>query len=408
MNCRFDQTPMEETVLDLGFSPPSNAFLTSDQLQKPETHLPLKLCLNPNNFLLQLVESEQADKIFNEDYAYFSSFSSSWLRHAKTYVEQAVESLGLGENSFVVEVASNDGYLLQNFLPLNIPCLGIDPSANVAEAAQEKGIETLVAFFGEATAEKVVASHGQADLIAANNVFAHVPNINDFTSGFAKLLKPEGTLTIEFPHLLKLLQESQFDTIYHEHYFYYSLHSAQSILAKQGLEVYKVQELTTHGGSLRLWVQHTDTGKRVRENSVDSILQAEVAAGILQKDTYLALQERVAKIKIDLLSFLIENKKAGKKVAGYGAAAKGNTLLNFCAVKPDLLSFVADKNPHKQGRYCPGSHIPVLAPERIFEEKPDFLIIFPWNLKDEIIEEWKEIREWGGKFVIPLPTLEII
>ena len=407
MICRFDGTDINDVFVDLGFCPPSNSFLTESQLNEPEIHLPLKLYINPCNYLVQLEEYRSPTDIFKKDYPYYSSYSTSWLQHAEEYVATAISRLKLSQNSFVVEVASNDGYLLQYFLPHNIRTLGVDPSVEVAKAARKKGVDTEIAFFCKSSSIHICKDHGCADLIVGNNVFAHVSDINDFVQGFCNLLKPDGVLTLEFPHLLRLIHERQFDTIYHEHFFYYSFHAARTILAHHGIHVFDVEKLGTHGGSLRIWAQLKDTGKRKESSKVHRLLEEEVNEGMLELDFYRKFQDAILKIKYELLEFLLQCKSKGKKVIGYGAAAKGNTLLNFCSIKEDLISFVVDKNPHKQGMFCPGSHIPVLSTDYIVKEKPDYVLIFPWNLKDEIYKEWNQIKDWGRQFVTAVPRLQI-
>ncbi len=407
MKCRHCGTPLTNTFLDLGFAPPSNAYLTEADLTKPEKYFPLKIKVCDQCWLVQTEDYAQADELFNSDYAYFSSTSTSWLAHAELYARNITEQLSLGPESLVIEVASNDGYLLKNFVTAGIPCLGIEPTASTAEAAEKLGISVLREFFGESLARKLAAEGKQADLIAGNNVFAHVPDINDFTKGLKAALKPSGTITLEFPHLLRLIEQNQFDTVYHEHFSYLSLYTVSQIFDSAGLRIWHAEELPTHGGSLRIYGCHTEN-PRITQASVTALIQEEVRHGLQQKDTYLGFQPKADKIKDDLLSFLIEQKRAGKKVAAYGAAAKGNTLLNYGGVKPDLLTFVCDAAVAKQGKYMPGSHIPILPPAAIKETKPDFIVILPWNIADEVISQNSFVREWGGQFVTAVPKLTIL
>jgi 2-polyprenyl-3-methyl-5-hydroxy-6-metoxy-1,4-benzoquinol methylase len=409
MKCRHCQTPLDDThdvFIDLGAAPPSNAFLREQDLGRAELHFPLKVMTCPECKLVQVDEVQRHDALFSNDYVYFSSFSSSWLAHAERYVEQASERLSLGRDSLVMEVASNDGYLLQYVAARGIPCVGIEPTAGTAEAARAKGIETIGEFFGTAFARRFVAERKKADLILGNNVLAHVPDVDDFVAGLREALAPGGTVTVEFPHLLQLVQHAQFDTIYHEHFSYLSLRTVQRIFAAQGLAVWDVETLPTHGGSLRVWAQHA-ANKRPIEARVAALLADEEAAGMRGSAFYLGLQPRADVIKNDLLAFLIEQKRAGRSVAAYGAAAKGCTLLNYAGVRPDLLPFVVDASPHKQGRWLPGSRIPVLAPEALRRHCPDFVLILPWNLREEIAAQQDEVRGWGGRFVTAVPELRI-
>jgi len=407
MNCRHCHTPLHHVFLDLGFAPPSNAYLNADGLQSPELYFPLKLFVCDNCWLVQTEDYSQSDELFTEDYAYFSSTSTGWLQHAARYCEQITERLSLDDKSFVIEVASNDGYLLKNFVEAGIPCLGIEPTDSTAEAAETLGIPVLREFFGKAFAEQLAAEGKQAELILGNNVYAHVPDINDFTAGLKAALKPGGTITLEFPHLLNLIRLNQFDTVYHEHYSYLSLQTVQSIFKQAGLKVYDVEMLLTHGGSLRVYGCHADDPREIGLN-VEKVLADEVSGGLRNLTTYLSFQPKADKVKDDLLAFLIEQKRQGKTVAAYGAAAKGNTLLNYAGIKPDLLSFVCDAAEAKQGKFLPGSHIPILAPERIREHKPDYVVILPWNIADEVIRANEFVYEWGGHFVKAVPTLEIL
>ena len=406
MNCRHCATPLVHTFLDLGFAPPSNAYLTADDLSRPEKHYPLRVKVCHECWLVQTEDYAQADELFSADYAYFSSTSSSWLAHARAYCAQMTERLGLGPHSHVVEVASNDGYLLRNFVASGIPCLGIEPTASTAAAAQALGIPVLREFFGEALGQRLAAHGQQADLIAGNNVYAHVPDINDFTRGLAALLKPEGVVTLEFPHLMRLIEHTQFDTVYHEHFSYLSLGAVSRIFAAAGLRVWDVEELPTHGGSLRIYgclaaAQHRTTGR------VSQLLAQEENAGLMQLATYAGFQARADKVKNDLLFWLLEQKRAGRRVAAYGAAAKGNTLLNYAGVKPDLLSYVCDAAPAKQGKYLPGSHVLVLAPAALRQDQPDFVLILPWNIAAEVRTQLADLAEQSVKFVTAVPTLSI-
>ncbi len=406
MKCRHCGTPLTHTFLDLGFAPPSNAYLKETDLTKPEKYYPLKIKVCDECWLVQTEDYAQADELFNSDYAYFSSTSTSWLAHAECYARSITEQLSLSPKSLVIEVASNDGYLLKNFVAAGVPCLGIEPTVSTAEAAEKLGIPVLRDFFGECLGKKLAAVGKQADLIVGNNVYAHVPDINDFTKGLQAALKPSGTITLEFPHLMRLIEQSQFDTVYHEHFSYLSLYTVSQIFASAGLRIWHVEELSTHGGSLRIYGCHADD-TRTTQPSVTSLLQEETDRGLQQLATYLGFQPKADKIKDDLLVFLIEQKRAGKKIAAYGAAAKGNTLLNYGGVKPDLLSFVCDAAPAKQWKYMPGSHIPILPPAAIKETKPDFIVILPWNIADEVISQKRFVREWGGNFVTAVPALRI-
>ncbi|NOY71286.1 MAG: class I SAM-dependent methyltransferase [Gammaproteobacteria bacterium] len=408
MKCRHCGAILTQPFIDLGSSPPSNAYLTDKAMIEPEKWYPLKVMVCDHCWLVQTEDFVGAGEMFSEEYAYFSSFSTSWLAHAERYVNEMTERFYLDENSCVVEVAANDGYLLQYVKNRAIPCYGIEPTHSTAEAARQKGIEIKEAFFGVELAEKLVAEGKSADITAANNVLAHVPDINDFVAGFTTLLKPQGVATFEFPHLLNLVQHSQFDTIYHEHYSYLSLTAVTKVFTENGLTVFDVQQLPTHGGSLRVFAQRTDSGSQPVDESVEILLQQEREAGMQSLPFYQGLQQRAEKIKIDLLAFLIEAKKQGKSVAAYGAAAKGSTLLNYCGVRPDLLAFVVDKNPAKQDKYMPGSRIPIVSEEIITAEKPDYLIVLPWNLKHEVMQQLEYTRAWGGQFVVAVPELEVL
>jgi len=408
MNCRFCTTPLSQVFLDLGAAPPSNSFLKPGELNAPEVYYPLKLFVCPDCFLVQVDEVKRSTEIFSEDYVYFSSFSSTWLAHAKAYAEATLPRLGLGPDSLVMEIASNDGYLLQYVQERGVPVLGIEPTASTATAARAKGIETLEEFFGVALATRLAAQGRQADLIIGNNVLAHVPDLNDFIHGLRVALKPGGLITMEFPHLYRLVESAQFDTVYHEHFSYLSLATVRRLFAAHGLRVFDVEELPTHGGSLRIHAR-LETDPLARDSArLDAVLDMERAAGMQTPAYYQGFQDRVERIKAELLRFLAEQTLACKTVAAYGAAAKGNTLLNFCGVKPGQVAFVCDASPHKQGRFLPGSRIPVLAPDAIREQQPDFVLILPWNIKAEIMAQLDFIRQWGGRFVVPIPNPEIL
>ncbi len=406
MKCRFCDTRLHDVFLDLGSAPPSNAFLNTTKLSAPELHFPLQLYTCTHCHLVQVDEVQKHDALFSSDYVYFSSYSRTWLAHAERYVSQAVERLDLGSCDLVMEIASNDGYLLQYVKARGIPCIGIEPTTSTAATARDRGIETLEQFFGEHFARDFATTRRQASLVIANNVLAHVPNLNDFVAGLSAVLTPEGVITVEFPHLLQLVAQRQFDTVYHEHFSYFSFHTGQRVFASHGLRIWDVEELPTHGGSLRLWACHVDATHR-ETPSVAALLAKEAAAGMLDMDYYRGFQPLADAIKNDFLAFLIDCKRSGKQVVGYGAAAKGNTLLNYAGVRPDLLSYVVDASPHKQGRYLPGSRIPVVAEARIRESHPDFVVILPWNLRNEITAQLAYIREWGGQFVTTIPQLVV-
>ena len=406
MNCRHCRHPLEHVFLDLGFAPPSNAYLGGADLGKPERYYPLKLYVCEHCWLVQTEDYAQADDLFSHDYAYFSSTSSSWLAHAKSYTDMIAERLGLNRDSMVIEVAANDGYLLKNFVASNIPCLGVEPTASTAAAAEKLGIPVLREFFGEALAHRLAKEGKQADLILGNNVYAHVPDINDFTAGLGAALKPGGTVTLEFPHLMRLLEHTQFDTVYHEHFSYLSLYSVIGIFEKSGLRVCDVEELPTHGGSLRIYGCHADDA-RATSPAVDALLAEEARRGMRSLEVYRQFQSRAERVKDDLLLFLIEQKRAGKKVAGYGAAAKGCTLLNFAGIKPDLLPYVCDAAPSKQGKYLPGTHVPILHPDVMRERKPDIVLILPWNIRAEVMQQMAHVRDWNGKFAVAVPEIQV-
>jgi SAM-dependent methyltransferase len=408
MNCRFDGLPLSHEFADLGFSPPSNSYLTAAQLNAPEVYFPLKLYVSERTWLVQVDEYKKHDEIFNSDYAYFSSYSTSWLKHSKEYVEMMTSRFGFNTKSQVIEIASNDGYLLQYFKEKNIPVLGIEPTAGTAAVAREKGIESLVEFFGVALAKKIVAAGKQADLLLGNNVLAHVPDINDFVGGLAIGLKPNGIITMEFPHLMELVEFNQFDTIYHEHFSYLSLLAVRTIFRKHQLEIFDVQQIPTHGGSLRIFAKHAADTTHPVMPAVEKLIDTEKQRGMDNLSYYKGFQEKINRVKNDFLLFLLKAKNEGKVIGAYGAAAKGNTLLNYCGVKTDLIDFVCDANPHKQNKFLPGSHIPVVSEKVLNERKPDYVVIFPWNIKKEITEQLSYIKDWGGKFVIAVPGLQVL
>jgi len=409
MNCRHCKKELRHIFVDLNHSPIANAMLDAKQLNDPEYHYPLKIFVCDNCFLVQVDEFEKADKIFDGEYTYFSSFSTSWLAHAKQYVDMIVDRFHFDENSRVIEVASNDGYLLQYFKEKSIPVLGIDPTANTAKIAEEKGIPTLVDFFSSDLAQKaLVDKNNQADLIIGNNVLLHVPDLNDFVKGMKLGLKEKGIITAEFQYLIPLINDCKFDTIYQEHFSYLSFHAIRSVFESQGLELFDVEELPTHGGSLRIFGKHIGDDSKTISNRVIELVQREKDVGVNTLEFYQNFQDRVDKIKYNSLSFLIDEKRKGKKIVGYGAAAKGNTFLNYCGIKgTDIINFVVDASPYKQNKYLPGSHIPVYDEKKISEYEPDYVIILPWNLKKEISEQLSYIRDWGGKFVIFIPEVTV-
>src|SRR5262245_16724063 len=406
--CRFCGAALKQSFADLGMSPISNAFLTQEMVTRMEPFYPLHAYVCEKCFLVQLEEFEPPEHIFTDDYAYFSSYSDSWLAHSKAYAEAMVARFGLGASSFVVEIASNDGYLLQYFVAQGVPVLGIEPAANVAAVAEKKGVPTLVKFFGTKTAAELAAAGRKADLIAGNNVLAHVPDLNDFVRGMSLLLKPGGVVTMEFPHLLRLMLENQFDTIYHEHFSYFSFVVAERVFAAHGLTLFDVDEIPTHGGSLRIYARHAANAALPVSGKVVELRRREQAAGLERAGTYRSFAEQVKATKRGLLKFLIAAKESGKRVVGYGAPAKGNTLLNYCGVRSDLVEYTVDRSPHKQGRFLPGVHIPIYAPERIMETRPDYVLILPWNIKDEIVAQMAGIRTWGGRFVVPIPEVSVL
>ena len=407
MKCRHCGTPLALTLIDLGSAPPSNAYLSQDGLEKPERWYPLRVLVCEQCWLVQTQDFADAHELFDGDYAYFSSFSSTWVEHARRYVDGMTARLSLGGSSMVVEVASNDGYLLQHAKARGIPCLGIEPTASTAAAARAKGIEVVEEFFGEALGRRLASEGHAADLTAANNVLAHVPDINNFLRGFTAILKPAGVATFEFPHLLRLLDGLQFDTIYHEHFSYLSMLAVDRMMRAAGLDPFAVEELPTHGGSLRVFAQRADTRARGADGSVDALLARERAAGLASAAPYAGFQAKAERIRDDLVTYLIEAKRDGRMVAGYGAAAKGNTLLNFAGVRPDLLRYVVDRNPAKQGKFMPGSRIPIVGPDRLVEERPDDLLVLPWNLFDEVRAANTAVARSGTRFVSAVPRIQV-
>jgi SAM-dependent methyltransferase len=406
-SCRFCCTDLKHTFIDLGMSPLCESYVAADNLDKMEPFYPLHVYVCHNCFLVQLLEYVSARDIYSE-YAYFSSYSDSWLNHAKTYVHMIIDRLDLGPNSQVIEIASNDGYLLQYFVQQGIPSLGIEPAANIAREAEKKGIQTIVKFFGQQTAEELVAEGIHGDLLLGNNVLAHVPDINDFVRGLKILLNPDGVITMEFQYLLQLMQENQFDTIYHEHFSYLSFFTVEKIFKEHGLLIFDVEKLPTHGGSLRIYACHNENSNRMATARLKELKEKETTFGVNQLETYATFTEKVKETKRKLCSLLIDLKRKGKSIAGYGAPGKGNTLLNYCGIYTDFIDYTVDRNPYKQGKYLPGTHIPIFAPEKIRDTKPDYIMILPWNLKDEIMNQIAYIREWGGKFIIPIPEVTVL
>lgn len=407
MKCRHCGHALQHVFLDLGFAPPSNDYLTEESLHRPERYFPLRLFVCERCWLVQTQDYAQAADLFSADYAYFSSTSKSWLDHAAVYSHMITKRLELGPHSTVLEVAANDGYLLKNFVRAGIPCLGVEPTASTAAAAQRAGVPIVREFFGSALADRLVAQGRRADLVIGNNVYAHVPDINDFTAGLKTVLKPGGTLTLEFPHLMRLIEHVQFDTVYHEHFSYLSLHTTAAIFRKAGLRVFDVEQLPTHGGSLRVYGCHEED-IRPPARSVKEIIASEDRAGLRDLATYRTFQSRADLLKNDLVGFLIEQKRLEKSVAGYGAAAKGNTLLNYSGIKPDLLPYICDAAPSKQGKFTPGGHIPVLRPEVLEQRRPDTVLILPWNIADEIMAQLPQVRDWGGQFAVAIPHLRLL
>lgn len=407
MKCRFCQTDLKVVFIDLFNSPASNSFLSAEQLNEPEFYYPLKVYTCHHCFLVQIDEYKKSDTIFDNSYVYFSSYSRTWLEHARNYVNRMVSRFGFNEKSKVIEIASNDGYLLQYFVEKGIPVLGIEPASNTAEVAKSKGINSVIDFFGVRLAQQLTGQNTKADLLLGNNVLAHVPDIVDFTKGLKILLSERGAITMEFPHLVQLIENNQFDTIYHEHFSYLSFTTVKKIFEAADLEMFDVEEIPTHGGSLRIYAKHPEDRSKEISANVITLLDKEKEKGIMDSGYYLGFQERALKIKMSLLDFLIAQKKAGKKVAAYGAAAKGNTLLNYCGIKSDLIEYVVDANPHKQNKFLPGSHIPVVNEACLKEQKPDYVIILPWNIKEEVQAQLSYIKEWGGKFVMAIPAFHI-
>lgn len=405
--CRFCSQPLQHSLVNLGMSPLCESYLPADKLNVMEPFYPLHAQVCSHCYLVQLDQYVSPEHIFSE-YAYFSSFSETWLQHAAQYVEMITERLQLRSHHFVVELASNDGYLLKNFLAKDIPVLGVEPAENVAQVAKQQGVPTLVEFFGVETARNMVANGMRANLIIGNNVLAQVPDLNDFVAGIQILLKPQGVATLEFPHLMQLMAHSQYDTIYHEHFCYFSFLAAEQIFARHGLTLFDVEELPTHGGSLRIYARHAADNSQPVSARATELHRRERAAGLHRMETYLDFSEQVRESKRSLLEFLIQARRAGKTVAGYGAPGKGNTLLNYCGVRADFLDFTVDRNPYKQGKYLPGTHIPVFAPSMIDQVQPDYVLILPWNFKDEIMQQLRHIGDWGGQFVIPIPTATVL
>ncbi|MBD2771250.1 class I SAM-dependent methyltransferase [Iningainema tapete] len=404
--CRFCGTKLQHTFVDLGMSPLCESYVTSEQLNQMEPFYPLHVYVCSRCKLVQLQEYVSPQEIFSE-YAYFSSYSDSWLKHALNYTEKVIDRFELNSSTHVVEIASNDGYLLQYFASKSIPVLGIEPAANVAEVAIKKGIPTVVKFFGINTATELVAQGQQADLLVANNVLAHVPDINDFVGGCQIILKTGGIITMEFPHLMRLIEGNQFDTIYHEHFSYLSLLAVEQIFAAHNLTIFDVEEVSTHGGSLRIYAKHKEDKSKPTTQRVKELRAREEAAGFNELKNYFTFGEKVKQTKFQLLEFLISAKRQGKTIAGYGAPGKGNTLLNYCGIREDFIDYTVDRNPYKQGKFLPGTHIPIFAPDKIQQTKPDYLLILPWNLKNEIISQMSYIRDWGGKFVVPIPEVSV-
>ena len=405
--CQFCGATLHHTFLDLGMSPLCESYVDPDQLNHMERFYPLHVYVCDRCFLVQLLEYVSPEQIFS-DYAYFSSYSDSWLKHAKTYVEMVLDRFRLDRNSQVVEIASNDGYLLQYFADRGIPVLGIEPAANVAAVAKEKGVATVVSFFGEKTARLLADEGRQADLLLGNNVLAHVPDVNDFVKGMKILLKPDGIITMEFPHLMRLIEGNQFDTIYHEHFSYFSFITACRVFGAHGLTIFDVEELPTHGGSLRIFASHTGASDRPISDHVKNLQCREEAAGFCRLEAYLSFGSQVEETKRRLLAFLINAKTDHKSVVGYGAPGKGNTLLNYCGIRTDFLDYTVDRSPYKQGKYTPGTHIPIFPPEKIGETRPDYILILPWNLRNEIIQQLDYVRDWGAQFVVPVPEVKIL
>ncbi len=405
--CRFCGRPLRHTFVDLGMSPLCESYVPADRVSAMEPFYPLHAKVCEHCLLVQLEQFVSAEEIFGQ-YAYFSSYSDSWVAHAASYVEMAVNRFGLDEHRMVIELASNDGYLLQHVVARGIPAVGIEPAVNVARVALDRGIETVVAFFGQALAHRLVGEGFAADLLVANNVMAHVPDLNDFVGGISTLLAPQGVATIEVPHLLRLVESNQFDTIYHEHFSYFTLLSARRVLNAHGLELFDVEELRSHGGSLRLYAQRTDGGRRAVSPAVQALADRERRLGYDTLDAHRSFARQVHETKWRLLEFLIARRREGKRIVGYGAPGKGNTLLNFCGIRSDLLDYTVDRNPYKQGMLLPGTHIPIRHPEAIERDRPDYILILPWNLKEEIMEQLAHVRDWGARFVVPIPTVRVL
>lgn len=406
--CRFCGAARGRTFSDLGMSPLSNSFLKVADLARAETFYPLHAWVCEICLLVQLDDFEPPERIFGEDYAYFSSYSDLWLKHAASYVDYMMRRFAFGRGELVVEIASNDGYLLQYFVHRGVPVLGIEPAANCARAAETKGVPTLVKFFGTRTADELLGQGKQANLLLGNNVLAHVPDLNDFVQGMKRLLAPQGVITMEFPHLLNLIEQNQFDTIYHEHFSYFSLLTAERIFARHGLVLFDVEEVATHGGSLRIFARHESDHSKPVETNISMLQAKERRAGLHLIDTYGHFDDKVKRTKRRLLDFLVKAKDAGKRIVGYGAPAKGNTLLNYCGVRADFIDFTVDRSPHKQGCFLPGTRIPILHPDKLREARPDYVLILPWNLREEIMQQLAYIREWGGRFVLPIPEVAVL
>lgn len=406
IKCRFCGTPLKYSFVDLGVSPLANSYISAEQLDQMEPFYPLHVYVCHHCYLVQLPETQSPEQIFS-DYAYFSSYSDSWLRHAKAYTEQMIERFGLDSNSRVVEVGSNDGYLLQYFKEKNIPILGVDPARNVAKVAQEKGIPTVVKFFDLQTAKELVADGKHADLLNGINVMAQVPDLHSFVKGLKTMLKPQGVITMEFPHLMRLVEENQFDTIYHEHFSYFSFFTVKKIFAAHCLRIFEVEELPTFGGSLRVYFCHNEDKSKSISKRVSDLLKREINSGIRKLEYYLSFSEKVKETKRNILDFMLNAKKKGKSVAAYGAPAKGNTLLNYCGLRTDFIDYTVDRSPHKQNHYLPGTNLPIYHPDKINETKPNYLLILPWNFKEEIMEQMSNIRDWGGKFVVLIPEVKV-
>ena len=406
LHCNFCKTRLEHTFVDLGKVPLVSSYLRLEDLQKMEPFYPLHVYVCEKCYLVQLPEVQTPEQIFS-NYPYFSSYSDSWLKHAKAYVEYMIDRFAFNKTSQVIEIASNDGYLLQYFKQKGVTILGVEPAKNVAETAQAKGIPTITKFFGVQVAKELIVAGHRGDLILGNNVLAHVPDLNDFVGGMKILLKPQGVITMEFPHLLRLMDENQFDTMYHEHFSYFSFHAVQNLFASHNLVIFDVEEIPTHGGSLRIYGKHKNDKTKKVTHRVGDLLEKEKSRGLLDLKTYYGFGKKVEATKRKLLQFLIQAKNEEKKIVGYGAPAKGNTLLNYCGIRTDFLDYTVDRSPHKQNKYLPGTHIPIKHPDKIKEDKPDYVLILPWNIKDEIMEQLSFIREWGGKFAVPIPEMEV-